>query len=657
MGLFGGLRIKPLLAVLTATLTVVAVACSGGDDPSATTKPTSTPRTPTATAPAPTAIPTASGPTATVPAGSTATAVPVATATAVPSTAVNLDYGTVEELLENPSYDPAWGIPKYGGVVKYRTTWPQTSNCPACNSTYRHLYVQPLYNLLVRQDPWEGFEGAVHPDLAKSWEISSDGLSYTFQLREGAMFRDAIPQDEAHGIGDMPGRGTEFTCEDAKASVDFWGTEDWIAERNSGANGALFDNISSTSCPDGPDGYTFVIELASLNFVTFASITVPALTMMDKDWLEWLVADHAKEVRRQNWYLNMGTGAFVEEDIQQDIVTKMRRNPTYWREGLPFADGVDVHVIRDFATAFTSWASGQIDILGQGSGSLQPGQVIQADRDFSDKPIFPFFHPGGMGVVYNVSRPPFDNQKVRQAANMVLDRQEWQVLKQSGRYEGAGIGGIWKTGDFYGNTVEEVNTWPGYRQPKDEDVAEAIRLLDEVYGPGQRPSNTCLTRTDQNYVAFCLYVANKWDETLGMDTELNILEGVVQTELSLAGQFDSLAGWPAGWVWIYDPSYKYEFFHSARPGFATYRHGLDPAQQSHIDELIDQVDRELDVTKRQVLSREIERILVTEAVFGSTIEYSKLFYGSQPWMKGVLFPNYGSYSVHAWIHERYWKDQ
>ena len=101
--------------------------------------------------------------------------------------------------------------PKYGGVVTYRTTWPQTSNCPWCNSTYRHLYVQPQYNVLVRQDPWEGFGGPIRPDLAESWEISDGGLTYTFYLRKGVMFRDPIPQDDENGLSDMPGRGTEFT--------------------------------------------------------------------------------------------------------------------------------------------------------------------------------------------------------------------------------------------------------------------------------------------------------------------------------------------------------------------------------------------------------------------------------------------------------------
>ena len=217
-------RMVPILAMLAAFMLLVAMACQSEEEPTATT---------------------AAEPTATMAPTPTTPQMGVATATPVEEMAMDVDFGTIESLLKNPAYDPAWGEPQYGGIVTYRTTWPQTSNCPWCNSTYRHLYVQPQYNVLVRQDPWEGFGGSIRPDLAESWEISEDGLTYTFNIREGVMFRDPIPQDDENGLSDMPGRGTEFTCEDAKASFDFWGTEEWEKERNSSSNANIFDFVES----------------------------------------------------------------------------------------------------------------------------------------------------------------------------------------------------------------------------------------------------------------------------------------------------------------------------------------------------------------------------------------------------------------------------
>ena len=143
-----------------------------------------------------------------------------------------------------------------------------------------------------------------------------------------------------------------------------------------------------------------------------------------------------------------------------------------------------------------------------------------------------------------------------------------------------------------------------------------------------------------------------------MTTELNVQEGVVATELALSCNYDAYSSWPATLIWLYDPSYKYQNWHADRSAYqASCRSGTEEGVARSIADLIDQVDAELDPMVRRDISREIERQILFDAIWGSTIEYSKLFYGSQPWMRGVLFPNYGTYAVHAWVHERYWKDE
>ena len=641
-------KISPMLGILMGLLLVVAVACAG-EDPTPV-PPTATPK------PAPTATP-VPAPTATLAPGEVAA--PEPTATEVPE--IDLSYPSAASLLDHPEYKAEWGEPVYGGVVKYRTVWPQTSNCAACNSTYRHLYVQPQYNTLVRYDPWGGFEAGVHPDLAKSWDISEDGLTYTFHLREGIKFRDAIPQDDEFGLSDMPGRGEEVTCEDAKASIDWWGTDEWGAEKGGMSRASLLDSINKdpnggTSCPDGPDGYTLVVKTGYKTAMTMANFALPPLVVLNKEQLEWTLAEHPKQARTKNWYINMGTGPFQAERLEQDVVTKISKREGYWRDGLPFVDQAHFHVIKDFSTAFTAWASGQIDIMGQGSGSLQSGQVQQAVRDFPDKPLHVFNHPGGLGLEYNTNRPPFDNQKVRQAADMVLDRQEWvEINTTAGIPNAAYATNNWLVGDVWTHSKEEVDQWHGFRQPKDQDNAEALALMDEVYGVGgERPTVTCLTRSEQNYVDICLYAKAKWEEYLGLNVKLNTTEGVVERELALACNFDTHVAWPAALVWVYDPSHKYENYHSEKPGFPCERQGVEAGLQSKINDLIIDVDREMDPEKRAGISREIDKILSQEAYYDSALEYTVLVYGGQPWLKGVILPTNGTYAVHAWMHERYW---
>ena len=621
-------KLRPIIGILAGLMLVVALACAG-EDPTPTSAPTAT--TP------PTAVPTA------VP---TATPVPVA---------LDNDYASVEALLNSPAYNPEWGTPQYGGTLKFRLPQPQTSNSPWTISSWRHQPTITQHIALVRIDPWIGFDGGIHPDLAESWEISGDGLTYTFTLRQGVKFREAVPSDDEYGLSDMPGRGTEATCEDAKASLEFWGSEAWEVERGSGSRRAMLDHIETVSCPDGGDGYTMLVQLASVKAFGMSSMAAPALVMVDKDYLDWLVTNHAGKMRKEMWFLNMGAGSFVPHDLEQDIVTKVNANPDFWKEGMPFVDSMHAFVIRDFATAFTAWATGKVDVYGAGTGSMQPGSVAQALKDYPEKPLYAFPHAGAMGMHYNLSAPPFDNIRVRKAADLALNRKAWIDLKDIGGVPGALLGTAsgWQPGDFWGPTQEEMDEWLGYRQPKDEDIALANKIMDEEFGVGIRPTIDCLTTNNQAYTDFCIAAKSMWEENLNMPVEMVVLESVVARELAAACQFKAQQQ-TISFVWMVDPSDRYTELHSDRTGFVCNYVGQEPEIQARVNKLIDAIDVEMDVTARRDMSRELDVIINQEAYFRSAMEYVLLYYGGQPWVKGLHFADYGTYGVHPWIHERYW---
>ena len=67
--------------------------------------------------------------------------------------------------------------------------------------------------------------------------------------------------------------------------------------------------------------------------------------------------------------------------------------------------------------------------------------------------------------------------------------------------------------------AEGIREWPGYRQPKDEDIAEANRLMDAVFGAGDRPTVQCMAvATDQSGIDTCLFVMDNLGMTLAMPT-------------------------------------------------------------------------------------------------------------------------------------------
>ena len=166
----------PLLLLL-----VFAVACAG--DPTATPIPAPTPTTATAAPVAPTATTAAAAPVADTP-------TPVAVPKEEPA----------PFMLSAPEANP-----KYGGVLKPVGLSAASHFDLHQSSSFAFIY--PLINRfdgLVRFDPFEVGFTVVIPDLATSWEISTDALTYTFQLRDGVKWHD----------------GTPFSAEDVKATYD-----------------------------------------------------------------------------------------------------------------------------------------------------------------------------------------------------------------------------------------------------------------------------------------------------------------------------------------------------------------------------------------------------------------------------------------------------
>ena len=114
----------------------------------------------------------------------TPTAVPLPTATEVPQE----DW--VNYLLNHPGYKPEWGEPQYGGI--YKTADPRPAFRFQTTLGYGPFsrWQFAAHNSLLMQDPWGTIRDAPICDLCESFEVSADGLTYTFKLREDVQFHE-----------------------------------------------------------------------------------------------------------------------------------------------------------------------------------------------------------------------------------------------------------------------------------------------------------------------------------------------------------------------------------------------------------------------------------------------------------------------------------
>ena len=616
------------VALLMAMLAIVSMACSAdeADDAADAARPAQPAQAPVAAAtaaPAITAVPVAAQPTLVPP-----TAVP----TPVVMAAADTDW--VNEYLGSDGYRPEWGQPVRGGVLIYGANLKLDGHDPNYGHTYEGPQFLPTYNSLIKFDPWQGLTGPILPDLAETWDVSGDGTVITFKLREGVTFQDnpasTLPAEVKALVA-----GDEFTCEDAAASLNF-AIHPPESFTDAGLNhagprlGLAHLVKGGATCPDGPMGYTLRAEFTEARAGTigkFAGVTgMP--NNMDKDLIEWWVTscvDCWHKTTDETYLYGTGTGAFMPSDRTQDVGTKIRANPDYWREGLPFLEGIDHIEIEDATARFTALITGRTDYYGEGSASLLPGQVEQVLDSFADEiHLEPVLHLWGKGLQFNMHRKPFDDERVRYAIHLGIDREEWVAFNKIKDQTGVIRPTNWMPpGSVWALPDNELSALPGFRiAEKAEDIAEANRLLDAAGLTGSpRFTAECLTTTPQIFQDGCLWFKDQLKKNLDIELAVDVVEDAVQNDRAntlhgVAPDYDVHYGSKAR-TDVADPSDFYNIFlvpdteswyHRGTGRFQT-----DPERAQRLWDMSIAQAVELDPVKRREIVHEIEREVIQAA--------------------------------------------
>lgn len=225
-------------------------------------------------------------------------------------------------------------------------------------------------------------DGSVVPGLAQSWEISEDGLTYTFKLREGVTFHD----------------GSAMDAEDVKFTLDRINAED-----SANAQKALYSAISEVTVIDPQ---TVEVKLSEPN----------GNMLFNLAWGDAvIVAPESIETIKQT---PIGTGAFKFENWNQGDKITLTRNDDYWGEA-PALASATFKFISDPTAAFASVMAEDVDVF---AGFPAPENIPQFEAD----PRFQVLIGSTEGetiLSINNKREPFDNVKVREAVAHAIDRQ------------------------------------------------------------------------------------------------------------------------------------------------------------------------------------------------------------------------------------------
>jgi oligopeptide transport system substrate-binding protein len=243
----------------------------------------------------------------------------------------------------------------------------------------------------------------LEPDLAESYTVSDDGLTYTFKLREGLKFHN----------------GRAVTPADVKYSL-----ERAVNPSTQSPGGGYFSMIKGYDDVAGgkttelsgiatPYGRTVVVTLSRPDATFLHLMAINFGFVVPKEEIEKAGADWGKQP--------VGTGAFkfVEWVPGQRIV--LERNKDYYRPGVPYLDKLTFEFGQDPTVAVLRLKKGEVDIVGDG---IPPAQFAEVMADPANKELIAVgdqLHTGY--VTMNVTTPPFDNLKVRQAVNMAINKE------------------------------------------------------------------------------------------------------------------------------------------------------------------------------------------------------------------------------------------
>ncbi len=446
-----------------------------------------------------------------------------------------------------------------------------------------------VFDGLVRFTP----DAQVVPGLARAWDVSTDGLTYTFHLRTGVKFHDGRPFTARNVVGTFQrvldpatkgGRGWPlFPIRGAKEYADGKGT-----------------TISGLTAPNDT---TVVITL------TEPLAIFPKLLAMP-------VAAIVPDSPAANFGENpIGTGPWKFVEWKHDDYLLFAKNPTYF-DGAPKADSLMARIVPEPSTAVAEFESGNVDVLYVPEGETR-------NWEQTDEKKAMLLSAPALRMVYiaiNTTRGPLADVRVRQALNYATDSKSILdgIVSGRGNLSAGVIPPALPGGD---------STRRGYTR----DVAKAKQLLAAAGYPNGIDIELWSSQTPPFPRISQAVQANLLEA--GVRVKLVQRDASSMREAARAGQTDmALKDWFADYPDA--ENFLFPLLHSTNKGVGG---NVSFYSNPRYDQLVSNARRELDDAKRVAMYVEADKLAYNDAPMIYLFFYKEL-YAVQPWIRDFSVP-------------------
>lgn len=470
------------------------------------------------------------------------------------------------------------GGAKGGSLVWAVETQPVTFNPQQWGQNKARLLVHNQFDALVAR----GKDGEFLPWLATSWEVSKDGLTYTFQLRKDVTFHD----------------GEKFDAASVKANLDQLVAPGY----NAAVAGIQLRNFSSAEVTDP---YTLKVTLKAPDALFLDFLSSPYAGQVSPKSLKT-----AKDLKAGGPDL-VGTGPFILDRFTPGQEVHYRRNPAYnWappnaaHQGPAYLEEITYRFLPEAAVRVGALTSGQVQVIegvpATELGLLKADSSVKVETSLNSGSAFSYY--------FNISHPPFDDKRVREAFRDAVDvdtvlnsvyqgtaKRAWSVVGQgSPQFYDASLE------NTYGNNAQRANKLLDEAGWSKRD-AEGFRVKDGKRLTVRSIESAPYVRDRRDVLAQAVQAAVK--QSVGIDFQPKVVDQGTQQK---ALQED-----------------QYELFQNSRgdtdagaalnlilpKGAAINRTHYENAE---LDKLLAEASTTSDLAKRKEIYAKVQRIVVTD---------------------------------------------